>query len=109
MHDPRSRIISLERNHHVSRVGKQNNITTWWSLEIEVQAVRKLVDVILLKNSKVMTVQVNLIAVEPYENNKNVRDKSNECFTGCAFGPPALFLPVFGPLSTIQTCLAINQ
>ena len=64
MHDPCPRIVSLKRNYHISTIREQNDIAAWWSFKIQFQALRKFVDIILLKNGEVMTVQVNLMTDE---------------------------------------------
>ena len=77
MHNPRARIVSLECNHHISSVRKQNNIAARGSVKIQVQAMGKMVNVVLLKNGKVMAMQVDLISGELYEGTRQESIKTN--------------------------------
>ena len=60
MHKPRSWIVSFEGNDHISISWKQNDIASWGIVQLQVQFVGKCGFPNLLKDGKVVTVQVYL-------------------------------------------------
>ena len=61
MHDPCSWVVGLECYHHVSAIREQNNIATWWSVEVQIQIDWEMIYVVLLEDGEVVTMQVNLM------------------------------------------------
>ena len=60
MHKPRSWIVSFEGNDHISISWKQNDIASWGIVQLQLQFVGKCGVFNLLKDGKVVTVQVYL-------------------------------------------------
>jgi hypothetical protein len=60
MHKPRSWIVSFEGNDHISISWKQNDIASWRIVQLQLQFVGKCGVFNLLKDGKVVTVQVYL-------------------------------------------------
>jgi hypothetical protein len=60
MHKPRPWIVSFEGNDHISIIWKQNDIASWGVVQRQVQFVGKCGVFDLLKDGKVVTVQVYL-------------------------------------------------
>jgi hypothetical protein len=62
VHKPRSRIVGLEANDYISAIWKENDIAPWGIVLVQIQFVGKYRVFNLLKDGKVVAVQVYLIA-----------------------------------------------